>query len=110
MANCSKRETAEYLKPRETDYEYHCYILRVIKLLSCIAYFSYITYLARVFCTRCSLLKFTEDIPAYRALRHVRDSLPDDVPQTVAVSIVMSTLKYCCSSSSAKQITTDKKS
>jgi len=30
-----------------------------------------------------------------RALRHVRDSLPDDVAKTVAVSIVTSRLDYC---------------
>lgn len=30
-----------------------------------------------------------------RALRHVRDSLPDDVARTVAVSIVTSRLDYC---------------
>ena len=30
-----------------------------------------------------------------RALRHVRDSLPDDVAKTVAVSIVASRLDYC---------------
>jgi len=30
-----------------------------------------------------------------RALRHVRDSLPDDVAKIVAVSIITSRLDYC---------------